>query len=180
MTGPDDIAEVTPVRPGDASGVTRTHLLAVECAFRDQPGAAENLHRFLVTNMAARKLRDWTALAASGDPRFLVARTHNGTVAGFIRSTLADDGVAEINEWYVDPGWHGRGVGAALMRMTLGHLEVSGASEIRVRTTADTIAVERYEHYGFAPYGTPSGTPELLHQYGIAAPQIELRRWLYR
>ncbi|MFB8006018.1 GNAT family N-acetyltransferase [Nocardia sp. NPDC056000] len=157
----------------DGPGIARANVLASGVAYRDLPGAAEHLDRFLLNDMGPRKLADWSEVAESGDPGLLVARTADGTVAGYIWVSMSDDGSGSIDSWYVHPNWHGAGVGRELMRAGLERL---GNVDVYAHTVLGTAAVERHQRYGFVILDGLRETPQPLRNAGIHAPLVALKR----
>lgn len=107
--------------------------------------------------LTPEQLAAWTVWVAEVD----------GVLAGMI--ALRPDGeAAELEALFVDPGFQGRGVGAALMRAFLDHCE--NASIPRVRVDADPNAEAVYARFGFRTIGrSPSGSIP-----GRTLPRMEL------
>ncbi|WP_460727088.1 GNAT family N-acetyltransferase [Nocardia heshunensis] len=178
-TPPSPIAEISGVVPADAAQLTRVHVLSFRSALLCVRGSGEKravLDRFLLEDLAPRKLPEWTALAARRERGLLVARTATRQVAGFLWSTTDSAPCGVIHSWYVHPRWQGTGVGGALMRATLEDLDRQRVRSIRVWTTEGTAAVGAYRRYGFVVHGATEPTPDRLRAIGIDAPQLSLRR----
>ena len=61
----------------------------------------------------------------------------------------------ELRQFYVFAGWHGRGVGAELMRWALAEARGRGAEELYLSVFVDNRRARRfYQRYGFEVVGT--------------------------
>lgn len=79
----------------------------------------------------------------------------DGELAGMIALSL--DGGAEVEDFFVEPAFQGRGVGTALMAELLAAARASGAG--RVEVDADPNAETIYARLGFETVGrSPSGS----------------------
>lgn len=79
----------------------------------------------------------------------------DGLLAGMIALSLG--GAAEVEEFFVDPAFQGRGVGTALMETLAAAARAAGADRLEV--DADPNAEEIYERLGFSTFGrSPSGS----------------------
>ena len=79
----------------------------------------------------------------------------DGQVAGMIALSL-DDG-AEVQDFFVEPAFQGRGVGGALMEALMEAASASGATELEV--DADPNAEAIYAKLGFETFSrSPSGS----------------------
>ncbi len=95
-----------------------------------------------------REHPDWLVLSDRGaiEGRMRIAVGDDGTVTGFA-SYLIADGVAELEDLFVDPKWMRQGIGAALV------LDVSARLNAlhfkRLEVTANPHAMEFYKQLGF-------------------------------
>ena len=95
--------------------------------------------------MTPQKLAAWTVWVAEAD----------GDLAGMVALSL--DGGAEVEDFFVEPRFQGRGVGAALMAELLAAARTAGASVLEV--DADPNAEAIYTRLGFETFGrSPSGS----------------------
>jgi ribosomal protein S18 acetylase RimI-like enzyme len=60
------------------------------------------------------QVRDWRACIVADEPRTWVAEADGRVVAMMV---LDDDGIDQL---YVDPAWHGRGIGSRLVELAKG------------------------------------------------------------
>jgi len=90
---------------------------------------------------------EWLVLSNSGvlERRMRVAVKGN-TLAGFA-TYLISDGVAELEDLFVDPPWMRRGIGEALVLDLSARLKELGFEALAV--TANPHAMAFYEHLGF-------------------------------
>jgi GNAT superfamily N-acetyltransferase len=96
--------------------------------------------------MTPQKLAAWTVWAAELD----------GRLAGMIALRL-EGSAAELEDFFVEPDLHGRGVGSALMAQLLAAARAAGARDIEV--DADPNAEAIYAGFGFETVGrSPSGS----------------------
>jgi GNAT superfamily N-acetyltransferase len=78
-----------------------------------------------------------------------------GEIAGMV--ALSVGGVAEVEDFFVEPAFQGRGVGAALMAELTAAARAAGAQVLEV--DADPNAEAIYAKLGFETFGTsPSGS----------------------
>ncbi len=82
-----------------------------------------------------------------------------------------DNGIGWIEQLYVDPGFEGRGFGAALLRHALAELHAAGAHPVRLWCfQANTGARRFYERHGFVAVdftdgrGNEEGCPDVLYE----------------
>ena len=91
------------------------------------------------------RIEAWSVWVAEAD----------GQLAGMI--TLSLDGGAEVEDFFVEPRFQGRGVGAALMAELLTACRAAGATALEV--DADPNAEPIYARLGFETFGrSPSGS----------------------
>jgi len=95
--------------------------------------------------LTPQKLAAWTVWVAEAD----------GAIAGMVALSL--DGGAEIEDFFVEPAFQGRGVGAALMVELLAACRRAGAAVLEV--DADPNAEPVYARLGFETFSrSPSGS----------------------
>jgi GNAT superfamily N-acetyltransferase len=82
-----------------------------------------------------------------------------------------DNGTGWIEQLYVEPGWTGQGLGAALLHGALAELDAAGAHPVRLWCfQANTGALRFYEHHGFVAVeftdgsGNEEGVPDVLYE----------------
>jgi GNAT superfamily N-acetyltransferase len=75
-----------------------------------------------------------------------------GRVVGFATTRPVDDGSAELDDLFVDPGWMRRGVARALVSDAVAVAQGEGRSRIDV--SANVHAMAFYEAVGFVAMGT--------------------------
>ena len=96
--------------------------------------------------------------------RTRVATLPDGTVIGFASSTVVDDGVLELDDLFVDPGWRRRGAAALLVRRIA--TEAAEERATRIDVTANTHAMAFYLAAGFTGderARTPLGGGSRMH-----------------
>lgn len=75
------------------------------------------------------------------------------TLCGCVALGIADDGTSgEVNAFFVDPDWQGRGIGRLLWRPVRDEAKARGL--IRLHLAADPEAVGFYNRLGFVTMGT--------------------------
>jgi len=95
--------------------------------------------------LTPEKMAAWTVWVAEAD----------GAIAGMIALRL--DGGAEVEDFFVEPDFQGRGVGGALMATLLGACREAGATTLEV--DADPNAEAIYARLGFTTFArSPSGS----------------------
>jgi len=95
--------------------------------------------------MTPQKLAAWTVWVAEAD----------GAIAGMIALSL--DGGADVEDFFVEPRFQGRGVGGALMAELLAAARAAGAQALEV--DADPNAEAIYARLGFETFSrSPSGS----------------------
>ena len=96
---------------------------------------------------------EWLVLSDSGvrDERTRVAVGEGGAVVGFATYLIAD-GVAELEDLFVDPPWMRRGIGHGLVVDISAQLKGLNCETLEV--TANPHAMPFYEHLGFAEVRT--------------------------
>ncbi|WP_171060589.1 GNAT family N-acetyltransferase [Poseidonocella sp. HB161398] len=109
---------------------------------------------------------DPAELAAPGIA-FFVARL-DGAAAGCV--ALAEkDGYAEVKRLFLRPGHRGRGIADALMAALEAHAAARGVPEIRLESSTDLKAAERfYRRIGYADCPPFGGYPVLSHSLFLA------------
>jgi ribosomal protein S18 acetylase RimI-like enzyme len=96
--------------------------------------------------------------------RTRVAVLRDGSVIGFAGTQPTGPSVAELDDLFVDPQWHRRGVGRALVRYII--KELSGEGVSRLEVTGNDHALEFYRSAGFVIDGrveTEFGAGSRLH-----------------
>jgi len=142
-------------RAGEAEALTELALTAKASWGYDAAFMAACRDELTVT---AERLADWDYWVADLD----------GRLAGLIALSHAD-GVAELEDFFVDPQAQGRGVGKALMAAFLDACRAKGLSLVRV--AADPNAEPIYARLGYRTVGQiPSGSIP-----GRMLPRMELR-----
>lgn len=104
---------------------------------------------------------------------------HVAEVDGVIRAMAAhamDNGAGWIEQLYVEPGFTGQGLGAALLQHLLARLHAAGAHPVRLWCfEANTGARRFYERHGFVAVdftdgrGNEEGCPDVLYERSIGA-----------
>jgi GNAT superfamily N-acetyltransferase len=106
---------------------------------------------------AEARFRRWLGRMGE-DPRSVVlVAEEDGLAIGFVTVTIESDlpiyhidEFAMVREWWVEPAYHNRGVGEALIRHAIELLARSGLRQVRVRTAAaDTVERAVLERCGF-------------------------------
>lgn len=124
--------------PGDAAGMHRVHTQAVTvvCAAFVEPAAVEAwLH--------GRTPEKYVPAADKGGETFWIAAAEDKPVIGFA-SWRRD----ELVSLFVDPAWHGRGVGRALFEACEKDAAENGNALLRLVATLN--ATSYYETLGFS------------------------------
>jgi GNAT superfamily N-acetyltransferase len=98
---------------------------------------------------------------------------------GVLRAMAAhavDNGIGWIDQLYVEPGFTGNGLGAALLRQALAELHAAGAHPVRLWCfQANTGARRFYERHGFVAVDftdgrdNEEGCPDVLYERSTAA-----------
>lgn len=97
---------------------------------------------------------------SSEDARIYLARWH-GEPAGCIAVSAFDHDTLEVEKFFVDPVFRGKGVGRALMAGLLDDAEKSGRGRILIHTTVYMkSAVSLYRSFGFAECAPFRDVPE--------------------
>ena len=73
----------------------------------------------------------------------------NGTVAGFCKLDLHDDGTGKLDYLVVLPQYRGRGCGRALMDWAMAAFSACGVRRVEVKVVDGNDALQLYEKYGF-------------------------------
>jgi len=91
------------------------------------------------------------------DGTFWVAEI-DGVIRGCVCLGIAEDGTSgEINAFFIDPDFQGRGLGRKLWEAALAKARAAGL--VRLHLASDPFAVPFYEKLGFVTIGTvPSGS----------------------
>jgi ribosomal protein S18 acetylase RimI-like enzyme len=95
---------------------------------------------------------EWLVLSDNGvkEGRMRLAVEEGGAVVGFA-TYLISNGVAELEDLFVDPPWMRRGIGEALVMDLTARLNELHFEQLEV--TANPHAVAFYEHLGFVEAG---------------------------
>lgn len=108
---------------------------------------------------AARTDESWSTRitsAASGDTDRALFAVNGEEVCGLVwcKLSVAEPGVADIYQMWVDPAARGLGVGRALLRQALAWAQGRGMHRVRLGVTdADSPAMRLYRSHGFGPVG---------------------------
>lgn len=91
---------------------------------------------------------EWLVLSNTGvtEGRMRVAVADDGHLVGFATYLMAD-GLAELEDLFVDPAWMRHGIGAALVVDIAARVRALGFETLEV--TANPHAMAFYEHLGF-------------------------------
>lgn len=118
---------------------------------------------------SADEVRAWVAgvLLPAGGVRVAV-------LDGVVRAMAAhdvDNGIGWIEQLYVEPGFTGHGLGAALLRQALAELHAAGAQPVRLWCFQANAGARRfYERHGFVAVdftdgrGNEEGCPDVLYE----------------
>lgn len=88
-----------------------------------------------------------------------------GTVVGFVS---LDPKAGVIHNLFIDPEWHKRGIGSALLREALALLR-GGPHPVELACAARNAAARAfYEHNGWTPVAPPSDQPDALVLYRLS------------
>jgi GNAT superfamily N-acetyltransferase len=129
-------------RPDDAAALTELALRAKASWGYDEAFMAACRDELTLTPQKMAAWRVWVAEAG-------------GELAGMVALSLGD--VAEVEDFFVEPAFQGRGVGAALMATLLEAARVAGATALEV--DADPNAETIYAKLGFETFSrSPSGS----------------------
>ncbi|MFS2011844.1 GNAT family N-acetyltransferase [Azospirillum sp. CT11-132] len=91
--------------------------------------------------------------------------TGAGTVVGFVS---LDPQAGVIHNLFIDPGWHKRGIGSALLREALALLR-GGPHPVELACAARNAAARAfYERNGWTPVAPPSDQPDTLVLYRLS------------
>lgn len=89
----------------------------------------------------------------------------DGMVVGFVS---LDPRAGVIHNLFIDPGWHKRGIGSALLREALALLR-GGPHPVELACAARNAAARAfYERNGWTPVSTPSDQPDALVLYRLS------------
>lgn len=89
----------------------------------------------------------------------------DGAVVGFVS---LDPQAGVIHNLFIDPGWHKRGIGSALLREALGLLR-GGSHPAELACAARNAAARAfYERNGWTPVGSPSDQRDALVLYRLS------------
>ena len=141
-------------RPGDGAMLSKMFCEAFAATF-GHLYAEEDLAAFLCQKEAS------AFEAELADPAFAFRLAEeDGVLAGYAKIGPNDlpgdapDGTLELHHLYVLPGWHGAGVGAALMDWVLDEARRRGAGHLQLSVFVDNHRARRfYERYGFEEVG---------------------------
>jgi N-acetylglutamate synthase-like GNAT family acetyltransferase len=111
-----------------------------------------------------REHPEWLILSNRGvlEERTRVAVDEAGTVMGFA-THMVSEGVAKLEDLFVDPQRMREGIGVSLVRDICSRLHQLGFDELEV--TANPHAMAFYEHLGFVAY-------QVIDTPGYPAPRI--------
>jgi len=148
----------------DVPAIAGVHVRAWRTAYRGLV-AGEVLDRLTVEGRAQM----WEELlAAEGEAPGTTVAEIDGAIVGFCtvvapsRDGDAPPGTAEIPAIYVDPAWHRRGVGAALLEGALDGLGRRGWARVALWViAANAPARAFYGRFGFAPDGASQAAEAL-------------------
>lgn len=89
----------------------------------------------------------------------------DGAVVGFVS---LDPQAGVIHNLFIDPGWHKRGIGSALLREALALLR-GGPHPVELACAARNAAARAfYERNGWTPVAPPSDQPDALVLYRLS------------
>lgn len=112
------------------------------------------INRIVYPDWAASQARDVESAFRDDDVRVWVAELDARTV-GFVSVVLhAASASGEIDMIAVDPDCQGQGIGTALVRAAVAHIEASGLALVEIATGGDpghAAARRLYEKAGFTP-----------------------------
>jgi GNAT superfamily N-acetyltransferase len=129
-------------RPDEAAALTELAMRAKASWGYDEAFMAACRDELTLTPQQMAAWRIWVAEAG-------------GEIAGMIALSL--DGGAEVEDFFVEPAFQGRGVGAALMAELLAAARAAGATVLEV--DADPNAEAIYAKLGFETFSrSPSGS----------------------
>jgi GNAT superfamily N-acetyltransferase len=129
-------------RADEAAGLTELALRAKASWGYDEAFMAACRDELTLT---PEKMGAWQVWVAEGD----------GRIAGMIALSLG--AVAEVEDFFVEPAFQGRGVGGALMATLLDAARAAGANALEV--DADPNAEAIYARLGFETFArSPSGS----------------------
>jgi GNAT superfamily N-acetyltransferase len=132
---------VRPARADEAAALTELALRAKASWGYDEAFMAASREDLTLT---PERMEAWTVWIAEAD----------GQLAGMIALSL--DGGAEVETFFVEPRFQGRGVGATLMAELLAAARGAGVEVLEV--DADPNAEPIYARFGFETFGrSPSG-----------------------
>lgn len=86
----------------------------------------------------------------SDDHIFLVAKTRANEVVGVITAAYESPELVKLTRLYVHPHWRSAGIGALLLRLTLGICKDALAMNIPVKEKNER-AIAFYQRFGFKP-----------------------------
>ena len=104
---------------------------------------------------------------APPEGRLLVA-VEDGVVAGTVALRNVGGGVSEMKRMFVDPGYHGRGVGRLLGEAIVVEAAAAGYAKMRLDTGPRQVeALGLYRRLGFVETRPNSGVPEEMRGWPV-------------
>jgi diamine N-acetyltransferase len=158
---------IRPVGPDD-SGVFAE---AAERFFRQTYGH-EAAHAAVMDSHCAQTFAPGKIRAQLGAPDVTALVAEVGAVILGLAQMRAKDGEAEVQRFYVDAAWHGRGIAQALMAALVDRAKMAGLRALSLGVwTQNDRAIAFYQRQGFRA----EGTVEFLLD-GVPQSDLLLRR----
>lgn len=140
----NDNLPIRPARHDDLPGIAAFQQAAIAAV---DPRAYTDAERRAWARTPALGMEE---LVAGG--RYLVADAGGRLAGGAGWAPLEEPGgAAVVRAVFVHPAWHGRGLGARLVRAV--EAAIAGAGRSRILVPAALNAVGFYQHLGYAPHG---------------------------